>query len=152
MPHLAFNAWIYTFLLLCPCRLIVEAAQDPTWDTISYKQRHCFGLLYSHMLELHKGESCVKIITSPFQTINILWVCWAPSHKKRYYSISTHRRTLSKSRNSVGAYQILKSHQSPHRTCSLGLDAINPWIEWTECSVSKWLYSHVQSTCRARGL
>lgn len=102
-----------------PLQIDSATAWDPKWDTISHKQRHRFGLLYYHILELHKGERCVKRTTSLFQTINILWVCWAPSHMKLYYSISTHRRTLSKSRNSGECSRCLPDTEvlSRKKTC-----------------------------------
>lgn len=42
-----------------PLQIDSGAARDPMWSTVSYKQCHCFGLLYCHIPELHKGESCV---------------------------------------------------------------------------------------------
>lgn len=118
-----------------PLQIDNGTAWDPTWDTISPKQCHCFGLLYSHILELHKGESCVKRTTSLFQTINILWVCWATWS---CIILAAHTGGLSVKAgiqvNAVGAYQILKSHQSPHRACCLGLDPIKPSARWNTLS------------------
>lgn len=95
MPHLAFNAWIYTFLLLCPCRLTVEqhGTQCGTqFHTSSAIILACFTPI---SLSSIKGNTMSKQYCFPN---NILWVCWGPSHVKLYYSIG--RRTLSNSRNS----------------------------------------------------
>lgn len=82
------------------------APADRQWSSVGHNFIQAVPSL-CHILELQKEESCVKRITSLFQTINILWVCWAQSHVKLCYSISTHRRALSKSRNSGGCSRCL---------------------------------------------
>lgn len=140
-----------------PLQIDSGAARDPTWGTISYKECHPFGLLYSHIPKLHKGESCVKRITSLFQIINIWWVHWAASHVKLYYSINTHGRALSKSKNSGGCSRCLPDTEITPVTAQsllLGLDPINPSARsHTPSAVCfKWHCSHAQKAYRARGL
>lgn len=104
LPSMPSNSWISPWFLGnsgFPLRIDSGETREPTWDIMSYKQHHPFGLLSSRILELHEGERHVKRITSLFKTLNILWVCWAASHVKWYYSISTCGRALNKSKNSA---------------------------------------------------
>lgn len=95
-PSAPLNSQISTGF---PLQIDSGETQELTWDVISYKQYHPFGLLSSHILELH--ERCVKRITFLFKPLNILWVCWAASHMKQYFSTSTCGRALNRSRNSA---------------------------------------------------
>jgi len=65
-PSVSLNSQIPTGF---PLQTDSGEAQEPTWNTTPYKQRHPFGLLFSRVLEVHEGERHFKRITSLFKAL-----------------------------------------------------------------------------------